>query len=270
MTSRASIAGVIPTLDSAATLDATLLSLRNQDGVTPQLVAADSGSTDATLEICARWNLPVIQVERGNMYRAVNAGLRGFATEWVFYLNSDDVLYGDALARLIETGERENADLVYGECDYIDERGRFLRSFSAAKPAELLPLFRAGILGFAQPAAIFRRRTFEALGGFDEQFRLSADADFFQRIVLSGARVALTAGAPVAAFRVHERQLSTTRAALMEDEKRAIRKRAGGAPFGGRVAAWRWKLANLPHYAVRVLRASLMSGRVRMPRSLES
>src|SRR5207253_199231 len=69
---------VIPTLNSARTLEWTLLSLLRQDGCEMRLVVADSNSSDGTLEICARWNVPVIQVPAGNMYRAINAGLRTF------------------------------------------------------------------------------------------------------------------------------------------------------------------------------------------------
>jgi len=50
-------------------------------------------------------------------------------TEWVTYLNSDDVVYGDAYARLIMLGNEEKADVVYGHYDYVDYFGRFLYSF---------------------------------------------------------------------------------------------------------------------------------------------
>ncbi|MGH9840087.1 MAG: oligosaccharide flippase family protein [Blastocatellia bacterium] len=47
----------------------------SQRGVAVNIIVADSGSTDATPEICRRWNARVIYAEPGNMYRAINAAL---------------------------------------------------------------------------------------------------------------------------------------------------------------------------------------------------
>src|SRR5215469_16640666 len=92
---------VVPTLNSAATLHWTLCSLRTQRDVSIEIIVADSGSTDETPDICKFWGVQTIYVPPGNMYRAINAGLRQFDTEWVTYLNSDDVVYPNSYARLV-------------------------------------------------------------------------------------------------------------------------------------------------------------------------
>ena len=180
------ISCVVPTLNSAATLDATLLSLRSQKNINLKIIVADSGSTDGTLEICQRWEVPSIYVPPGNMYQAINAGLRQCTSEWFTYLNSDDWIYPDSIARLLAQGKQSNADVVYGNCDYTDEQSRFVYPFEAAAPNELLPLFRLRRMAFAQPAAIFRRSSYEKLNGFDESLLYSADADFYIRALLAG------------------------------------------------------------------------------------
>lgn len=262
---------VVPTLNSATTLDMTLLSLCSQQQINVDIQIADSGSTDGTLEICQRWQVPTIYTPPGNMYRAINAGLRESHCEWMAYLNSDDWLYTDSLARLVAQGEATNADVVYGNCDYTDGQGRFVYSLAAAKPAHLLPLFRKRCMGFAQQSAIFRRRAYEQLQGFDESFVYRADGDFYVRALLAGLRFAHLEGPSVACFRLHEKQFSNRGLELTEVEAERIfntpQMKAGitdGLIFTG------WRLMNLPHYLIRILRESLLANRFRVPRSIET
>src|SRR5580692_7524609 len=79
---------VVPTLNSAATLDWTLMSLTAAGDI--RVIVADSFSTDETPQVCRRWNVELINVPAGNMYKAINAGLRLATTEWLAYVNSDD------------------------------------------------------------------------------------------------------------------------------------------------------------------------------------
>lgn len=270
MSARPSISYVVPTLNSAATLETTLLSLREQRKVALQVTIVDSGSTDDTLAIGKRAHLNCQYVEPGNMYRAINAGLQPCRTEWLGYLNSDDCLYPDSLTRLAEYGDAAGADVVYGNCDYIDGAGRFVYSFAAAKPQQLLPLFRLGRMGFAQPAAVFRRSLYERLQGFDTSYKYKADADFFIRALLNGARFIYVEGPAVASFRLHTGQLSNT--AAIEIEKEGVRLFSQielAAVWRDRLTLLRWQFRNLPHYLIRVLRESSLSRRLRFPRAIE-
>lgn len=265
------ISCVVPTLNSAATLDATLLSLRSQKNINLKIIVADSGSTDGTLEICQRWEVPSIYVPPGNMYQAINAGLRQCTSEWFTYLNSDDWIYPDSIARLLAQGKQSNADVVYGNCDYTDEQSRFVYPFEAAAPNELLPLFRLRRMAFAQPAAIFRRSSYEKLNGFDESLLYSADADFYIRALLAGNCFAKLSGPSVACFRLHAKQFSNRgleRADIEAD--RIFGRQELEAGFTDRLTLAAWRFRNLPHYAIRILRESLLSRRFRLPRAIET
>jgi glycosyltransferase involved in cell wall biosynthesis len=267
----ASISCVVPTRNSAATLATTLLSLRSQQNIALQVLVMDSDSTDGTQEICRQWNVPVQNIEAGNMYRAINAGLRECTTKWLTYLNSDDWLYTDSYARLMDYGEKLTADIVYGNCDYTDWQGRFVFSFAAAYPEQLLPLFRLGRMAFAQPAAIFRRELYEQLGGFDEGFRYKADADFFIRAIRAGARLAWLNGPAVACFRLHEHQFSNRADRRLNDEAaRIFEAPEMKAGLRDHLTLWQWQSRNLPHYLIRIVRASLLSRRLRFPRTIET
>ncbi|MEP7338559.1 MAG: glycosyltransferase [Acidobacteriota bacterium] len=265
------ISCVVPAFNSAATLDATLLSLRSQRNINFKIIVADSGSTDGTLEVCRRWEVPTIYVPPGNMYRAVNAGLRQCSSKWFTYLNSDDWIYPDSFARLLAKGEQSNSDVVYGNCDYADEQGRFVYPFEAAEPDKLLSLFRLQRMAFAQPAAIFRRDSYEELRGFDENYLYRADADFYIRAVLNGSRFAKLAGPSVACFRLHAKQFSNRGIVQADIEAdRIFSRRELKAGFSDRLALVAWQFRNLPHYLIRILRESLLSSRFRLPRAIET
>jgi glycosyltransferase involved in cell wall biosynthesis len=259
---KSQIGVVVPTLNSASTLDWTLCSLRNQRDTALDIIVVDSGSDDETLEICRRWAVQTIYVPPGNMYRAINSGLQRMDTEWVTYLNSDDIVYPSSYARLMAHSKRQNATLVYGDSDFIDIEGRFLFALKAPSPRGLGALLQHGEFGFTQPAAIYRRSAFQELGGFDQRFRYIADYDFFSRLILSGRRVAKLEGPAVTAFRRHNSQLSNQCATAMAGEWKSIRS-------SGRVKASPrtllelicWYIQNAPNYLWR-----FTSGRAWPPR----
>jgi GT2 family glycosyltransferase len=261
---------VVPTHNSGATLEMALLSLLVQRDAQVNVIVADSGSTDATLEICQHWQIPVIYAEPGNMYRAINAGLRQSQTEWLMYLNSDDWLYPDALSRLIAHGEKTGAEVVYGHSDFVDDAGRFVYSMAAAAAEQILPLFRCRVMGFTPHSAIFRRAVYERFDGFDEAYALSSDADFFVRLICAGVKFAQLSGPPVACFRLHEQQQTQTKAAAMNAERARIYNAEKLQPgWRDRLALAQWRVKNLPHYLLRIVRASLLACRVRFPGSME-
>lgn len=264
------VACVVPTLNSASTLDLTLGSLLSQRQVQVRVLVADSGSTDGTLEICRKWEIPTHFVPAGNMYSAINAGLGLIQADWLMYINSDDWLYPNSLARLVSHGKDSNADVVYGNCDFSDSMGRFVHSMRAAPPQHLGALFRLGIMGFAQPASLFTSSVFRRLGGFDEEYSYAADADFYLRAVRLGARFAYLTGAPVASFRISASQLSQLHRDVIQGEVRRMSAGLGSPGIWDRFCEVRWRILNIPHYALRVLRGSLIAGRLRTPRALEA
>lgn len=244
----ASIGVVVPTLNSASTLDWTLCALRNQRGICAEIIVADSGSKDGTLDISERWGVMNIYVPGGNMYKAINQGLRLLRTKWVTYLNCDDIVYPHSYSRLVACGEQRNAVMTYGDCDFMDNEGRFLFREKASLSSRLPGVFRCGRFGLQQITAVFRKNSFDDLGGFDEKYRLVADADFFSRLVLSGRPVAKVCGPAVAAFRLHERELSVRFAAEMAVEKKLRRSALPRSSVRDFLDFAYWRLQNAPSH----------------------
>ncbi|MEL6161918.1 MAG: glycosyltransferase [Cyanobacteria bacterium J06627_32] len=263
------ISYVVPTLNSAKTLEATLLSLTSQTGVEIDIVVVDSGSTDGTRKICQRWGIPMLYAPPGNMYSAINLGLAQSTAPWLAYLNSDDLLYSDSAARLSYHGDRTRADLVYGNCDYIDFQGRFMYGFRPPPPNWLGSILRTGRNGFAQQTSIFRRSLYESLSGFDEGFQYAADFDFYARAFEKNARFSFLKGPSLACFRLHSGQFSQQKAGDMDVEAAKAAARLGQLSPADRGVKYLWKMTNTINYAVRVARQSALASRLIVSRSME-
>ncbi len=102
--SRPRLSVVVLTLNEAEHIQTVLDRVVNRSGITdPQVLIADGGSTDGTVEI-ARDYAPVIISPRGRA-RQMNAGLERAAGEVVLFLHGDTLLpdgYGTAILQQLE------------------------------------------------------------------------------------------------------------------------------------------------------------------------
>jgi glycosyltransferase involved in cell wall biosynthesis len=257
---------VVPTLNSAPTLDWTLASLCANSAI--RVVVADSFSTDGTDHICRRWNVELISVPPGNMYAAINAGLRTAQTDWLSYVNSDDWVFTSSYVKMLAMAMNSSADVVYGSADYVDESGRFLFSHRPSTPATARRIWQAGIMPFCQPAAIFSRKIFEALNGFDERYKAASDFDFFCRAAMLNYTFRRFDSPAVAAFRLHGNQLSVRRASLAKQERAEIDDRLRlNRGFSDSCAFFLWRLSRSVTYVERILRIYQLSGKLAGRRS---
>ncbi len=263
-----SLGVVVPTLNAAATLAATLEALRPAMHAGAEVVAVDGGSVDGTIEIAKGRGVRVEHCGPG-MYAALNHGFRSLRSEWFTWINADDLLYADRLVCRVQSGS--NADVLYGPVDFIDLAGRFVHSWTSGSPADLLPLYRAGYSPLLQQGTLFRRRVFEELGGFDDTYRFVGDADFWWRAIESGMDFCRCTHPPVAAFRLHGGQLSQRHVVRMRAEHDQMVAAHGGRRRSLRswLALCRFRGRNLPSYLVRFLRRRDLEGCCRLPGSYD-
>lgn len=250
---------VVPTLNAAQTLAQTLLSIQPAVVRGAELIVVDGGSKDDTLRIAGQHDAKTLTVD-GNMYAALNAGMRLLQTEWFTWINADDLLFCDILAdRITAAGA---ARVAYGPVDFIDKSGRFVHSWASARPKDLLPLYRAGLSPLLQQGTLFHREVFAALDGFRETYRFVGDADFWWRALERGFRFLRTTHPSVAAFRLHGQQLSQSSASEMRAEHtRMVREHGGCRPtLHGYLSATRFRGANFSRYVVRFLRRRDLEG----------
>ena len=180
---------VTPTLNQAGLIRETLESVRGQDYPRLEHVVVDGGSTDATLDVlrscgsALRWSSEPGLAQAA----AVNRGWRSTAGEIVGWLNSDDTYLPGAVREAVAFLQAHpEVGVVYGDCDYVDAKGRMLRRYPT-RAHDYQELVRHAVNYIPQPAAFVRRRVLEAAGCLDESLDHAMDFDLWLR--LGAARI---------------------------------------------------------------------------------
>jgi glycosyltransferase involved in cell wall biosynthesis len=203
---------ITPCLNSAATLGATLASVREQTVPAHEHIVVDGGSTDGTLELLesAPGVRYVSEPDRG-LSDAYNKGVAMATGEIVGWLNADDLYLAHAVARVsAEFETHPEAIWATGRCRIIDGQGAEERRFITKYKNMLLrrysyPLHLTQNFVSA-PATFVRRAAFLDAGGLDERFRYSMDYDLWLR--LGAVRPPMIIDETLACFRMAAGSLS--------------------------------------------------------------
>ncbi|MEI7483284.1 MAG: glycosyltransferase family 2 protein [Ignavibacteriota bacterium] len=104
----------------------TLTAIRNQTYVNKETVIIDGGSTDGTLDIIAEFrdiiSYSVSEKDNG-IYDAMNKGLRAATGDFVWFMNSGDLPYGDDTLMNVFKTDKEG-DVYYGDTEMVDDDGK--------------------------------------------------------------------------------------------------------------------------------------------------
>ena len=260
----------IPTLNAVRTLSTTLESLQGF-GDFAEVVIIDSGSTDGTLSIAERYGVPVRYHPAGNMYAAINAGLIDAETDWLTYINGDDILYASNVMERIQVANVDE-DVLYGAVDFIDDEGRFLHAWKSARPDHLLSLYEAGYSPLLQQGTLFRNRVFRQNEGFSLDYKYVSDADFWFRALQAGVQFSRTENPTVAGFRLHENQFSQRMETDMKQEHTRMWKcriREAKCNSSAMKELWIWRFDNRYNYIERMIRRDALEGRICMAKSYD-
>ena len=118
---------IIPVYNSSAFVVEAVRSALSQTYSQIEVIVVDDGSTDNSLQL-----LEDIKDNRLRLFSQINQGAcvarnRGLAEargEYVKFLDSDDILYPDAVAGQLEQQSRLGiGEVVFGDFDFIDEHG---------------------------------------------------------------------------------------------------------------------------------------------------
>lgn len=174
---------VVPTLDEATALPELLAALARQSQTPDEMIVADAGSRDGTVEVALLYGARV--VKGGLPAAGRNAGAAAATGELILFLDAD-VIPGRTLV----------SDLLVA----FDESG-FVAATCTLQPLQAGIVVRTGLrlanaclrlVQSVRPHApgcciVVRRDVHEAIGGFDESLLMGEDHDYFRRASLQGS-----------------------------------------------------------------------------------
>jgi rSAM/selenodomain-associated transferase 2 len=170
---------VIPTLDAAETLPATLAALEpaREGGLLREVLVVDGGSADTTVAVAERWGARVVTAPRGRGLQLA-AGADAAVGDWLLFLHADTCLAPgwDAAARgfMAESGSERRAAAFSLVLDDADPRARRIARLANWRARRFgLPYGDQGLL--------IARSFYQELGGY-RPLPLMEDVDLVRRI----------------------------------------------------------------------------------------
>jgi glycosyltransferase involved in cell wall biosynthesis len=177
---------VIPTQNRAELLVQTLRSVDEQSLGATEVIVADDGSTDATEQVALAAGARYIRNDNGDWgpAGARNAGMQAAETEYVSFIDSDDLLHPQALERLREALDGQPQALFSFGCALAARRtpaGWQSEGLLGPRPWELDDFLCSLYARNSIPSGgtLVRRRPALDLGGFDERLLLAEDHAFY-------------------------------------------------------------------------------------------
>jgi glycosyltransferase involved in cell wall biosynthesis len=231
---------VTPTFNSAAYLDGCISSVLSQQGEFHlHYHIQDGGSSDRTMAKVRKWQADVASGAASygalsctftcasnpdnGMYDAILKGFDAFDMEddgVMAWINSDDALMPDAVAKAVGALSLTGVDWVCGQQNIRNEQGEYVWDSALSFPTALV---RAGACDgrnwahVQQEGSFWNRRLWEKAGGLDLSFRYAGDWDLWRRFARYANLVQLPCALGV--FTVRGGQVSTAHLDEYEAEK---------------------------------------------------
>lgn len=168
---------VIPTLDAAATLPATLDALDVATGGPSEVIVADGGSADGTVDIAAARGARLVRARRGRGPQLA-AGAAAATGAWLLFLHADtrpEPGWAEAAARF--AADPANAERAAAFTFALDDPA------PAARRVERLVAWRCRTFGlpYGDQGLLIARPFYERIGGH-APLPLMEDVDLVRRI----------------------------------------------------------------------------------------
>ncbi len=203
---------VTPVYNQSEYIEATILSVINQNYPNLEYIIIDGGSSDGTLDILKKYDIDItswISEPDHGMYDAINKGFSKTSGEIMAWINSDDIMLPNSLfnmARLFN--DLEHVNWIQGLNSFIDLEGKVINTKSPKRFSFIT--FLKGDFKWIQQESTFWRRSLWIQGGskVNDALKLAGDFElwfrFFQSAKLYNVNI------PIGAWRKREGQLSGT------------------------------------------------------------
>jgi glycosyltransferase involved in cell wall biosynthesis len=157
-------------------LKRTLESVTGQSYSNFEYIVIDGGSTDGSKELLEKYadkiSYWVSEPDRG-IYHAMNKGIEKASGEYLLFMNSGDLFYGNEVLRE-NIDAIKNVDLIYFDTLIIDENKEYVKVFRSDLSIDYL--FNDTI---PHQGTFIKKTLFQIVGLYDESLRIVSDWKFF-------------------------------------------------------------------------------------------
>lgn len=244
---------ITPSFNQAQFLEATIQSVLGQDYPRIEYIIVDGGSTDGSVEIIEKYKDKLawsVSEKDNGQTDAINKGFNRAKGDILAWLNSDDVYEPKAVGQAVKyLMDHPEYAMVYADCNFIDEAGRFIGKFNSAQTD--YRRLREGYVHIPQQTMFFRAKYWKELGPLDPSFYFAMDYDLWTRIAAK-APLKYVQGQTWANFRIHSLGKTTAADDRCWQEMIRIHYRDGGTMFALIVAKyqlrkvvgplWKWRI----------------------------
>lgn len=179
---------VIPTFNRVGFVEASIMSVLDQDYENLELLVLDDGSTDETprlLERIAERSDPARfswdRHDNVGQSATLNRGFERVDGDYLGYLSSDDLILPGAITKLVAAaGEHPGADVIY-PWYRVDGLGSRPKDTVHTLKHDFVDALRWSIC-VPGVGAIVSRSFYERAGGWNEEYRHSPDVDWWLRL----------------------------------------------------------------------------------------
>jgi glycosyltransferase involved in cell wall biosynthesis len=203
---------ITPSYNQGNFLEETIRSVLLQGYPKLEYIIMDGGSKDQSVEIIKKYspwlNYWVSEPDAGQS-DAINRGVMRATGRFATWINSDDMLYKNALVgQAVQFGFDENT-VYLGNCVYIDQFGKKLsehcgRVQSLEDLVQIDRVWRADGQ-IVQPEVLFPRALAVSAGGLNPKNHYTMDYELWGKLLLAGAKFQYT-HIPFGMFREHSAQ----------------------------------------------------------------
>ncbi len=171
---------VIPLYNKASEIGRTLQSVLDQTLPAAEIIVVDDGSTDGSVEVLERMELPatvrIIRQQNRGVSAARNVAIREARCRYVALLDGDDRWEAGYLAEIARIIEKYPGAVAYATSFLVDD-GETLSPAKTPATEGYVDFFRESMTRYVliPSAAVLLRQTVLDAGGFPEGMRLGED-----------------------------------------------------------------------------------------------
>jgi glycosyltransferase involved in cell wall biosynthesis len=180
-----SVSVIIPVFNRARTIERALTSVLSQSFTDWEIIVVDDGSSDDSAAVCKAWleqhaqgRSVFLQTSNRGVSSARNLGVAHAQSEWLAFLDSDDEWLPLKLDRQMILTEAGFA-WIHGEEIWIRHGVRVNPMRKHAKSGGRIFKRCVDLCCVSPSAALIRKKVFETLGPFREDFPVCEDYDLW-------------------------------------------------------------------------------------------